>query len=209
MEAGSPVNISSTARLLFADRLDCGRNVAIMDFAVIGLPNQYQDIFSDDGQRRVKLGDDVVIYPMATIYEGVTIESGVILEERTTVGSLSRIGSRSRIVYHAQVNDKVIVGDDCVIGGFIADNTKVGNRCSIFGALVHTYRTHDPRTWDAEDEVGPTIGDDVLIGWGAVIVGDVTIGAGAYVYPNAVVTRDIPAGQRFYGYEPRGENREY
>ncbi len=183
--------------------LNCGGNVTIMDYAVVGLRNYYQDIFTDDAQRRVSLGDNVIVYPMALVYEGATLEAGVIMEERTTVGSLTRIGARSRVLYHAQVNDKVHVGVDCVVGGFVADNTKIGDRCSIFGALVHTYRTRDPRTWDAEDEMGPTVGDDVLIGWGAVVIGNVTIGSGSYIYPNTVVTRDIPQGHNFYGHEFR------
>ncbi|MFT4156835.1 MAG: serine acetyltransferase [Microbacterium sp.] len=40
----------------------------------------------------------------------------------------------------------------------------------------------------------PTIGDDVEIGVGAVIIGAVTVGAGAKIGPNAVVFRDVPAG---------------
>ena len=41
----------------------------------------------------------------------------------------------------------------------------------------------------------PKIGDRVHIGAGAVIIGPVTIGAGAVIGANAVVTRDIPSGQ--------------
>src|SRR5690606_34258072 len=40
----------------------------------------------------------------------------------------------------------------------------------------------------------PVIEDDVEIGVGAVIIGDVTIGRGARIGPNAVVFRDVPAG---------------
>jgi len=39
----------------------------------------------------------------------------------------------------------------------------------------------------------PTIGDDVVIGAGAVVLGPVTIGDGAVVGANAVVTTDVPA----------------
>lgn len=40
----------------------------------------------------------------------------------------------------------------------------------------------------------PTIEDGVEIGVGAVVIGAVTVGAGARVGPNAVIFRDIPAG---------------
>lgn len=38
----------------------------------------------------------------------------------------------------------------------------------------------------------PTIGDDVMIGAGAVIMGDITIGHNAIIGANAVITKDVP-----------------
>ena len=40
----------------------------------------------------------------------------------------------------------------------------------------------------------PTVGDDVVLGAGAVIVGGVTIGDGAAIGPNAVVVNDVAPG---------------
>lgn len=40
----------------------------------------------------------------------------------------------------------------------------------------------------------PTIGDDVLIGAGAVLLGPITVGDGAVIGANAVVTADVPPG---------------
>ena len=40
----------------------------------------------------------------------------------------------------------------------------------------------------------PTIGDDVLLGAGAVVLGGVRVGNGAVVGANSVVTADVPAG---------------
>ena len=39
----------------------------------------------------------------------------------------------------------------------------------------------------------PTIGNGVVIGAGARIIGDITVGAGARISANSVVTRDVPA----------------
>jgi len=43
------------------------------------------------------------------------------------------------------------------------------------------------------------IGDDVFIGPACTIFKGVTIGAGAYVEPGSVVTRDVAAGARVRG----------
>lgn len=45
----------------------------------------------------------------------------------------------------------------------------------------------------------PTIGDNVLIGMGAKVIGAITIGEGARVGANAVVTRDVPANSTVVG----------
>lgn len=194
--------VSSIARTVIThnqERLCIGKCVTIMDYAVIGLPNHYQDIFETDHQKKVKIGDGCKIYPWALVYEGATLEANVIMEERTTVGSLTTVGTNTRIVYQAQVNDKITIGSDCVIGGFVGDNCRIGKNCSVFGSLVHKYENSNPTSWDTTDEQGPLLEDGVVIGWGAIIVGNITIGTGARVLPNVLVTENIPAGTKYVG----------
>jgi serine acetyltransferase/thymidylate kinase len=52
---------------------------------------------------------------------------------------------------------------------------------------------------DLDQNIAPVIGDDVTIGAGARILGDVRIGNGATIGANAVVTRDIPPGATVVG----------
>ena len=204
MSASVSRKVHDTVRILTPDMLHLGVNVHIMDYSVIGVPNEYEDVFEDDSQRRVRIGDGTTIHPMTVIYEGATLGARVVMEEGTRVGSRTEIGDRTRILYNAQVHDNIRIGDDCVIGGFIADNVAIGNRTSIFGSLIHPYSGRDPRQWDEKDEQGPTIGDDVLVAWGAVIIGAVHIGSGAYIYPNCVVTHNILEGEKFCGSSRRG-----
>jgi serine O-acetyltransferase len=49
----------------------------------------------------------------------------------------------------------------------------------------------------------PRVEDDAYIGIGARILGSVTIGAGAKIGANAVVTRDVPAGETHVGIPAR------
>src|SRR5208282_1957344 len=120
-------------------KLRLGRGVVVMDYVVIGLANYYQDIFERDSQRIVQIGAGCRIYPWVLVYEGATLGTNVVMEERTSVGSLSVVGRNSRVLYQAQVNDDVLIGRDCVVGGFVADHSRIGNKCSVFGALVHRY----------------------------------------------------------------------
>ncbi len=45
----------------------------------------------------------------------------------------------------------------------------------------------------------PTIGDNVLIGMGAKVLGNITVGDGARIGANAVVTRDVPPNTSVVG----------
>ena len=45
----------------------------------------------------------------------------------------------------------------------------------------------------------PTIGDNVIISLGAAILGPITVGAGARIGANAVVTKDVPEGATMVG----------
>lgn len=68
----------------------------------------------------------------------------------------------------------------------------IGHRVTIMQQVMIAGRDGDPN-------IAPVIGDDVTIGAGARILGDVRIGKGATIGANAVVTRDIPAGATVVG----------
>lgn len=49
----------------------------------------------------------------------------------------------------------------------------------------------------------PRIGNDVLLGAGCVLIGDIEVGDGAVVGANAVVTKSVPAGSTAVGVPAR------
>lgn len=53
--------------------------------------------------------------------------------------------------------------------------------------------------WDYRGGRSPVLGDDVFVGAGAVVLGEVTIGDGARIGANAVVLCDVPAGATAVG----------
>jgi acetyltransferase-like isoleucine patch superfamily enzyme len=113
------------------------------------------------------------------------------------------------------------VGDDCVLVGAIfmgAGRISLGARVAVsYNVIIADCDFHpldpDLRRLDAEahspygdyerrqpfvaDPV--TIGDDVAIGIGAIVLKGVTVGAGARIGAGAVVTRDVPPGASVAG----------
>ena len=68
------------------------------------------------------------------------------------------------------------------------------------GAVLFPWVTIGLKAGEAR---GATVGEDVSIGTGAKVIGPVQIGAGATVGANAVVTRDVPAGETVVGVPAR------
>lgn len=61
-------------------------------------------------------------------------------------------------------------------------------------SLGRNCRIHQNVTIGAARAKSPRLGDNVWVGAGAVIIGDITVGDGAAIAANAVVTRDVPPG---------------
>ncbi len=90
-----------------------------------------------------------------------------------------------------------IIETNCVIG----NNVIVANHVGIIGRYDHNYRQigvpvrlamdihDDAYDWKGKDEL-TIIGDDVWIGYGAIIMSGVHIGAGSIIAAGAVVTKD-------------------
>ena len=82
------------------------------------------------------------------------------------------------------------------VGNIIIDpNTVIGDRCIIQHNVTIALNMGKPGA--------PTIGDDVFIGTGAVILGEVSIGNGARVAANSLVISDVPPGATAIGVPAR------
>jgi serine O-acetyltransferase len=87
------------------------------------------------------------------------------IEPRATLGRRLMIPHPNGVVIH----EDAVVGDDCMI----MQQVTIG----MIG----------------DGEV-PTLGNNIYVGAGAKIIGKLTIGDGARIGANAVVTKDVPAG---------------
>jgi phosphonate metabolism protein (transferase hexapeptide repeat family) len=151
--------------------------------------------FADpDSQGRV-LGDSPEIDPTAQVRD-------------TIFGRFNEVGPRCRIAesrfgdfsYIANDSDVIYtqIGKYCSIASMVRINP--GNHPLERAALNHfTYRSSkyglgpdEPEFFEWRRSTPVTIGHDVWIGHGAVVLPGVTIGNGAVIGAGAIVTRDVP-----------------
>jgi serine O-acetyltransferase len=82
------------------------------------------------------------------------------------------------------------------VGIVILSGTPIGEDC-----VIHQNVTIGKK--NVGDDSGPTIGDDVVIGCGASILGDIEVGDDVVVGANAVVLDDVPDGSVVAGVPAR------
>jgi phosphonate metabolism protein (transferase hexapeptide repeat family) len=147
--------------------------------------------------KRPGLSEEPAIHPTANVRE-------------SRLGAWTAVGARTSIAESTMGDYSYIVNDSSMIysevGKFcsIAAHTRInpGNHPLERVALHHfTYRSKSYQLgpeddqnffqWRRDHKV--TIGNDVWIGHGAIILPGVTIGTGAAIGAGAVVSRDVPA----------------
>ena len=107
---------------------------------------------------------------------------------------------RNNVLYHYPINhDKLVIGKFCSIACGSRFLFASGNH-SLSSLATYTFpiffeewgldRTKVATAWDHKGDI--TIGNDVWIGYEAVVLSGVTIGDGASIGARAVVTKDVP-----------------
>lgn len=115
-----------------------------------------------------RIGDQTRIGPFVEIQKGV------------------EVGSRCKISSHAFICTGVTIGDEVFVGHHV-----------VFVNDRHPHATREDGALQTENDwpCEPTrVQPRASIGSGAVIMGNVTIGAGALIGAGSVVTRDVPPG---------------
>ena len=183
-------------------RAKVGAGTTIGPGAVVGLPYRaLEDGTVLEARTETAIGRNCRIGPAARILKGTRIADNVCIDGGCTVEQDVDIGERSVLTYHAFVCNSAKIGPRCVIGGFVGERSVVGESSKVFGMLVHPQ--NDPaEPWDGKDEPAPTLRHHSFVGFGAVVVGGVTIGERSYVAAGAVVTKDVPPRHIQVGGEP-------
>lgn len=153
--------------------------------------------------------DPDILTPMAPAYGG-TVFLRPLAEGRDTV-SVGRFSYYDDVEETRDFFDRNVlyhfdfIGDRLIIGDFVAIAHGVrifmnggahamgGFSTFPFNIFGHGWEAgFDPATWTAEHRGDTVIGPDVWLGRDAVVMPGVTIGAGAIVAAQAVVTKDVP-----------------
>lgn len=106
-----------------------------------------------------------------------------------------------RLVTNVDIHPGATIGRRFFIdhgaGVVIGETAEIGNDVTLYHGV-----TLGGTTW-SPGKRHPTIGDGVLIGAGAKVLGAITVGAGARVGANSVAVEDVPPGMTVVGIPAR------
>jgi acetyltransferase-like isoleucine patch superfamily enzyme len=136
----------------------------------------------------VTIGDGCLVGDAASILEGAVVGTDAVIGRMVTMHPDVTVGDRTRVLDHAHIATSAVVGDDCVLS-------------------LHVSMASDARfglDGFSPDRVrGPSIGDRVLVGPGAVLLPGIRLDDDVVVGAGAVVTHDVAAGTHVRGMPAR------
>ena len=107
------------------------------------------------------------------------------------VSNISRFLTGIEIHPGARIGRRFFI--DHGMGVVIGETAEIGDDCTLYHGV-----TLGGTSWE-KGKRHPTLGNDVVIGAGAKVLGPITVGDGARVGSNAVVIKDVPAGATVVG----------
>ena len=186
------------------DESEIARNVVVRGPCCIGLAPSRSPSLARPGQatRPVRIGDWTEIMPFVVIYAGAHIGESCLIgnhatvREGATIGDRCIIGQYACVSYDAELADEVRVQN----GTLIADGWKIG-RGTFIGVNVSTMsdRRRDVVEYEFKGSDPSVIGERCLIGSGATILPGIRIGNDVVIGAGALVTKDVPDGATVLG----------
>jgi acetyltransferase-like isoleucine patch superfamily enzyme len=145
----------------------------------------------------VTFGEDVRVYAFTNLY-GCAIGDGTQIGTFVEIQRGASIGRRCKIQSHTFICDGVQIEDEVFVGhGVVFINDKFPLATGPGGEL------QTENDW----ELLPTVVESrASIGSGAIVLGGIRIGSGAFVGAGAVVTRDVEPGATVAGVPARARS---
>lgn len=146
--------------------------------------------------KNVRVGENVVIDDGCSIGDDVFIGHGTVIRSDVKIGSGSIIGHLVVIEKETDIGQKVTIQSQC----HITARAKIGDFVFIGpkAMCINTRRISHGRGFEAQLE-GPEIGYGARIGSGSIILPGRKIGENAVIGAAALIVRDIPPRQIWFG----------
>jgi acetyltransferase-like isoleucine patch superfamily enzyme len=174
------------------DNVFLGTGVVVEEFCIIGAPPRGKRA----GQVPTTIGDGAVIRSHTVIYAdnviGRNFQTGnkVNIRESNRIGDNVSIGTLSVIEHHVEIGNNVRIHTQV----FIPEFSILEDGCWIGPNVVFTNAKY-PLSPGVKDTLrGPIIRRGAKVGANATLLPGVTIGEDALVGAGAVVVRDVPPG---------------
>lgn len=192
-----------------ADSLLC-RGATLADPARVEVRGHVEigrDVFIDVGvvfEGSVRLGDGVRVGPYSVLSDcsigAATVVASHSVLERSDVGCRCRIGPFARLRPGSTLADESKIGNFVEVkNSSIASGSKVNHLSYIGDASVGRNVNVGAGTitcnYDGAAKHRTTIGDDVFVGSGVMLVAPITIGSGATIGAGSTLSKDVPAGE--------------
>lgn len=145
-------------------------------------------------EMRLTIEDDCSIGPNSILYydtkigRNTLIGDGASIREQCSIGSECIISRYVTINYNTRIGDRTKIMDNTHITG----NAEIGSDVFI-SLLVGSTNDNLVRAGYGDHVKGPTVGDRVVIGVGALLLPAVVIGDDATVAAGSVVTKNVDA----------------
>ncbi len=174
--------------IFVSENVVCGKNISIGPGTQIG--------YGDPKDGKIQIGNNVKIGAYCLIYYGAKISDGVYIDDYCKVGVDSSIGINTKILYGKHIYDEAVIGNNCIIGGHVADRTIIQDNVTYMGEIAHSHR-HPDEDWDLTIEPSPTIKKGSVVGVNAILIGGIEIGPCAYIGAGEIVRVNVNEGMCF------------
>jgi acetyltransferase-like isoleucine patch superfamily enzyme len=166
------------------------------------------------------IGDEVTIGHHSVIEQGATIGSGTIIKHGSIIESNCNLGKNVFIGHNSVLRNDVTIGDNSIVGhlvmteadAWLGKKTTIQSQCHITkfakiddhcflgpkAMLINTMKISHGRGFEP-DLRGPHVNYAARVGSGSIIMPGVIIGQNAVAGAGAVVTKNIPDFEIWFG----------
>lgn len=164
--------------------LNIAPSCVIEDGVIFGNTN-HKDTETD---KSIFVGHNAIIRSGTVMYHNTKAGCNFDCGHNVLIREGSRIGDNVYVYSGTQINRDVIIGDNCIISGYLGNGSVVESNVKMFGDLIHKHKDR----YSSLHEPAPVIKSGAFVGWGAKVIGGVVIGENATIGAGAVVVGDVP-----------------